>query len=113
MPHIEIAIDSIPVGGPVRLDDGSAGIVVVRTALGVVAFEDACPHAGWRLSAGRVIDGRLECPGHGWEFELGTGRCMDVPAYCLRQLRVTHPNPWTVRIEWNERPAPACLVESA
>ncbi|MEH3086858.1 MAG: aromatic ring-hydroxylating dioxygenase subunit alpha [Xylophilus ampelinus] len=43
------------------------------------AFPDRCPHRGARLSLGRVEDGRLECPYHGWQFE-GGGRCVKVPA---------------------------------
>jgi phenylpropionate dioxygenase-like ring-hydroxylating dioxygenase large terminal subunit len=43
------------------------------------AFPDRCPHRGARLSLGRVAEGRLECPYHGWQFE-GGGRCTAVPA---------------------------------
>ncbi len=55
-------------------------LVLWRDAAGAVhAFPDRCPHRGARLSLGRVQDGRLECPYHGWQFE-GSGRCMHVPA---------------------------------
>jgi nitrite reductase (NADH) small subunit len=40
------------------------------------AFKNACPHQGHRLSGGRIVDGRLSCPGHNWQFELSTGRCV-------------------------------------
>lgn len=43
------------------------------------AFADACPHRGARLSLGRVVQGQLECPYHGWQFA-ADGRCMRVPA---------------------------------
>ena len=43
------------------------------------AWADQCPHRGARLSLGRVCEGRLECPYHGWQFE-GSGRCVHVPA---------------------------------
>jgi phenylpropionate dioxygenase-like ring-hydroxylating dioxygenase large terminal subunit len=32
------------------------------------AYEDRCPHRGAMLSAGRLINGDLECPYHGWRF---------------------------------------------
>ena len=32
-----------------------------------------CPHLGWDLSCGHVIDGRLRCPFHHWQFD-GSGR---------------------------------------
>lgn len=55
-------------------------LVLWRDADGAVrAFADRCPHRGAALSKGRVHEGRLECPYHGWRFEPG-GRCVAVPA---------------------------------
>ncbi|APW38703.1 (2Fe-2S)-binding protein [Rhodoferax koreense] len=55
-------------------------LVLWRDSTGAVqAFADQCPHRGARLSLGRVADGRLECPYHGWQFTAG-GRCVRVPA---------------------------------
>ncbi len=87
-PYIELDADDLPLDRPVRRPGGDAGIVIIRTDRGVFAYEDRCPHAGWRLSSGDVRDGRLECPGHGWEFAVDTGACTDVPGYALCPLRV-------------------------
>jgi len=55
-------------------------LVLWRDASGAVqAFADQCPHRGARLSLGRVVNGRLECPYHGWQFA-GSGHCEHVPA---------------------------------
>lgn len=55
-------------------------IVLWRDGEGAIqAFADQCPHRGARLSLGRVHDGRLECPYHGWQFE-ASGQCVHVPA---------------------------------
>jgi phenylpropionate dioxygenase-like ring-hydroxylating dioxygenase large terminal subunit len=43
------------------------------------AWTDRCPHRGARLSLGRVENGRLECPYHGWQFA-PSGQCVQVPA---------------------------------
>ena len=45
----------------------------------VLAWKDRCPHRGARLSLGRVAEGRLECPYHGWQFD-AQARCQRVPA---------------------------------
>jgi phenylpropionate dioxygenase-like ring-hydroxylating dioxygenase large terminal subunit len=45
----------------------------------VQAWADQCPHRGARLSLGRVCEGRLECPYHGWQFD-AVGQCVHVPA---------------------------------
>lgn len=55
-------------------------VVLWRNAEGEVqAFVDRCPHRGARLSMGRVENGNLECPYHGWQFATG-GQCVKVPA---------------------------------
>lgn len=102
MPFLEVDISTLPLDAPVRLEHGDEGIVVVRTARGVFAYEDACPHTGWRLSAGDVYDGQLECPGHGWTFDLETGQCTMVPGYRLGALDVLARGA-TVRIAAPER----------
>ncbi|MEN9537995.1 MAG: hypothetical protein RLZZ126_230 [Pseudomonadota bacterium] len=55
-------------------------LVLWRDAAGQVqAWADRCPHRGARLSMGRVVTGRLECPYHGWQFA-PDGACVHVPA---------------------------------
>ena len=43
-----------------------------------VALIDQCPHRGVALSLGRVTQGQLECPFHGWRFT-GAGHNCGVP----------------------------------
>jgi phenylpropionate dioxygenase-like ring-hydroxylating dioxygenase large terminal subunit len=40
---------------------------------------DTCVHRGGALHKGRVVDGRIACPYHGWQFD-GTGRCTLIPS---------------------------------
>ncbi len=40
---------------------------------------DRCPHRGVALSRGRLAEGKLECPYHGWRFD-GTGACTQIPS---------------------------------
>jgi len=89
MPGIEIDLEVLPENKPVRFELEGMGVVVVRIGTEIHAYEDVCPHAGWRLSEGEIIDGRLECPGHGWQFQPATGQCTDVPAYRLKPVTVT------------------------
>jgi toluene monooxygenase system ferredoxin subunit len=90
MIRFQVLVDSFPIGKPVRVENGGRSIVVVRkSATEIYAFDDVCPHAGWRLSDGEIVDGRLECPGHGMQFELETGNCVDVDSHCLAPVAVT------------------------
>ncbi|MEZ4474484.1 MAG: aromatic ring-hydroxylating dioxygenase subunit alpha [bacterium] len=42
------------------------------------ALLDRCPHRNVPLSGGKVADGCLECPYHGWRFD-GGGACRRIP----------------------------------
>lgn len=43
------------------------------------ALSARCPHRGADLSRGRVREGCVECPFHGWRFD-PTGQCVRVPS---------------------------------
>lgn len=53
-------------------------LVLFRSGDGVGVLKDRCPHRNYPLSGGKVKDGALQCPYHGWRFD-GAGRCVDVP----------------------------------
>ncbi len=70
------ALGDAPVAVRVLGDD----VVLWRDEAGVPrAAPDRCPHRGTRLSLGRVCEGQIECPYHGWRFD-GAGRCTHIPA---------------------------------
>lgn len=55
-------------------------LVLWRDGSGTIrAWADQCPHRGARFSLGKVVNGQLECPYHGWQFE-SAGQCVAVPA---------------------------------
>lgn len=57
-------------------------LVLFRDAEGrAAALLDRCPHRNAPLSAGRVVDGQVECRYHGWRFD-GAGECRRVPVSC-------------------------------
>ena len=53
-------------------------LVVFRAATGPAVMVDRCPHRNQPLSQGRLRDGEIECPYHGWRFA-GDGRCTLTP----------------------------------
>lgn len=54
-------------------------LVVFRDGGRLVALGDRCLHRSAALSLGRIVDGTVECPYHGWRWDAG-GRCVHVPA---------------------------------
>ena len=102
MPHIELLISELPLEKAIRVEQDGMAAVVIRTQGGIRAYEDVCPHALWPLSGGPVKDGVLECDGHGWEFNIATGRCLNAPAYALTAVPLML-NGDTVRLEWTPK----------
>jgi nitrite reductase/ring-hydroxylating ferredoxin subunit len=88
MPNIQLPLNEIPIETPFRVKTGGVAIVVIRSNGRISAYEDVCPHASWPLSQGEVSNGVLECPGHGWEFSVESGQCLNAPAYCLKSVPV-------------------------
>jgi phenylpropionate dioxygenase-like ring-hydroxylating dioxygenase large terminal subunit len=63
----------------VTLEDRTWALLRLTDDGPAVLLPDACPHRLVPLSAATVIDGRLRCPYHGWEFGVG-GACEVVPS---------------------------------
>ena len=99
MPHVDVALTDIPLNSPFRVEHDGTAIVVIRTETEITSFEDVCPHAYWPLSEGTFRNGVLECPGHGWEFNAETGRCLNAPTYALTPIRAVIVGD-VVRLEW-------------
>jgi len=45
----------------------------------VACLRDRCPHRGVQLSKGKVVDGHIQCPFHGFEYD-PSGRAVYIPA---------------------------------
>lgn len=43
------------------------------------ALENVCPHQGGPLGEGDIEDGCVTCPWHGWQFNVETGDCVNMP----------------------------------
>ena len=68
------ALEELPDGRGVRVDVGEHRVAVFRVGADVYAIGDRCSHAEASLSEGEVWDLAVECPRHGSEFDLRTGR---------------------------------------
>ena len=53
-------------------------IVLFRSGIEIGALIDRCPHRNVPLSAGRLVGTRLQCPYHGWQFDID-GTCRSRP----------------------------------
>lgn len=67
---------------PVRRDIFEQPLVLFRDAANkACCLLDRCAHRNVPLSEGRLIQGRVECLYHGWQFD-GQGYCRKIPTLC-------------------------------
>ena len=67
-------------GFPVHVE--GRWLAVFPTDAGHRVIDNACPHASAPLCDGTVIDGKVVCHLHLWEFDLTTGACDVGPEWC-------------------------------
>ena len=51
-------------------------IAIFNVDGGYYAIKNFCPHEAEPLWRGRVEEGAVICPNHGWRFDLKTGKCV-------------------------------------
>ncbi|MCY3004834.1 MAG: Rieske (2Fe-2S) protein [Planctomycetota bacterium] len=59
-------------------------IALFRYSGGIYALDGICMHQGGPLAKGKLADGTIECPWHGWRYDLITG---NNSATCQSMLR--------------------------
>ncbi len=64
-------------------------VMVTRLDGEIVATASVCPHEDVSLLDGGLDDGVVTCPGHAYELDLRTGRCVHDRSLVLRRYRVT------------------------
>lgn len=62
-------------------------IILTRWEGTIYAYSAYCPHAAADLQKGEVYRGRVDCPEHGWRFDLKTGRTLYPPDEACRLKR--------------------------
>ena len=87
-------VDSFVEGGR-RVDVAGHRLAVFRIGGEFYVIGDRCSHADASLAEGELFDYDVECPRHGSEFDVRTGRPASLPA--------TRPVPtYGVRVEGGE-----------
>lgn len=67
-------------GQMMLVDMAGTRVVVGRCSEGLVAFSDRCTHKGGPLSDGALVGCTVQCPWHGSQFNVTTGRVVNGPA---------------------------------
>ena len=73
-------LNELPDGRGVRLEVKGHRMALFRMGDEVYAVGDRCSHAEASLAEGELFDTTVECPRHGSEFDLQTGKPTSLPA---------------------------------
>ena len=72
-------LQDLPTNRPYSFSLYDEPFVLFKNADGVfVCLTDRCPHRAAKLSDGQIIDGKIECLYHGWQFG-NNGQCLHIP----------------------------------
>ncbi len=66
-------VEEIPPGTGKTVEVRGIWIALFNVAGTFFAVDNTCPHAGGPLGEGHLTDEVVECPWHGWQFNVRTG----------------------------------------
>lgn len=88
-------------GAPVKIDNHWVAIFKHDGAWR--AIDNNCPHASAPLCDGSMLDGKVVCYLHCWEFDLKTGACDVGPQWNVRTYPVREDN-GRLFVDWTPSP---------
>jgi len=77
--HDAQTLATLPDGAAVFVTVAGEAVILSRRGNAVTCFRNACAHMGVEMTAGRVEDGFLTCPFHGFRYSLESGECLTAP----------------------------------
>ena len=98
-------LEELPELGGKEVTVDGARICLFKHQGQVYATAALCPHKGVPLAVGWVENGSVSCAMHGWEFDLKSGHCKNVPGQEVRTYEVkTHEGKVQLRLKEGEHP---------
>lgn len=82
--------NDIPEGkGRIVIGPDGKEIALFKIQGSFYALENACPHMGGPLGEGELDDCKVTCPWHGWQFDIRSGLCENMPGDDARSIPIT------------------------
>jgi nitrite reductase (NADH) small subunit len=81
MPFVKVGKRSeLPEDSVIEVSAGGEMYAICNVGGTLRALNGTCLHEGGPLGQGNVVDGRLVCPWHAWEWDCRTGENPDDPS---------------------------------
>lgn len=77
-------------------------IAVCRTEDEYYAVDDVCSHDGGALDQGHLRGDRIECPRHGAQFDIKSGKALTLPAVRPIRAYAARVNGDSVEVEFHD-----------
>jgi 3-phenylpropionate/trans-cinnamate dioxygenase ferredoxin component len=89
--EVEALVDcgAVREGALTAVTVNNKSVLLTRWQGKIYAVSGRCPHAGGDMSQGQLHRGRLDCPVHGYRFDVTDGRCLWPPDEGYRLKRYT------------------------
>ncbi|MCG6135356.1 MAG: NifU family protein [Nostoc sp. LLA-1] len=81
-------IDQIPEFGILTGQIGKNSLILYRQSGEVTCYVNACAHLATPLDRGKLDNGIITCPLHGFQYKLATGECLTTPGISLQSYPV-------------------------
>ncbi|MCC5626618.1 NifU family protein [Nostoc sp. CHAB 5715] len=81
-------IDQIPEFSVLEVQLAGTSLILHRQGVTVTCYRNACAHLGSSLEKGKVENGVITCPSHGFQYKLETGKCLTAPDISLQSYLV-------------------------
>ncbi|AVH73097.1 NifU family protein [Nostoc sp. 'Lobaria pulmonaria (5183) cyanobiont'] len=81
-------IDEVPEFSVVAVQLAGNSLILHRQGTTVKCYLNACAHLGSPLEKGKVENGIITCPSHGFQYKLETGECLTAPDVSLQSYQV-------------------------
>lgn len=81
-------IDQVPEFSVLAVQLAGNSLILHRQGVTVTCYRNACTHLGSPIEEGKVENGIITCPSHGFQYKLETGKCLTAPDISLQSYPV-------------------------
>ena len=82
------ALNQIPESDILKAKVEGISLILNRQGTNVTCYRNACTHLEYPIDMGKVNNGIITCPFHKYQFQLDSGKCLNVPADSLESYLV-------------------------
>ncbi|MDF5708826.1 MAG: NifU family protein [Nostoc sp. S4] len=81
-------IEQVPELGVLAVEFAGSSLILYRQGITFRCYHNACAHLGNPIDEGKIENGIITCPFHGFEYNLETGECLTAPNISLQSYPV-------------------------